>query len=331
MGKNAAPERGADGKFAPRDDGERLDVRAIARAALEGKLPKETDREALDSVKPKAQAPDGSKDPAAKTASATSTDKPEQSSPEATAALAKKLEAARKALTLDGMTEDDFSKLSTERVLALGKKAAERHSDIGREKREQAAQTKAPKDPGSKKPVATPEPYSDASDSEADEIEGVIAKHFAQYAADETGFSKSMSGLARDLVNTTKGHAQKQVAEAFGALNKRFEIERAFDKVSAEFPSLETDEGRAAAMDLLQTLDESGKFDGLPMKEIVRRAAFTIWGEEKAKSAADEARAQSAAKRNGQPVSDANRAGVTKEPSAKDIARQELRRAMGTG
>lgn len=329
MGRNAAPERGPDGKFAPRDDGEKLDVRAIAREMLGGKLPKETDRGALDSVKPGAQDSGGSKDPAAKTGGATSTEKPEQSSPEATAALATKLEAARKALTLDGFTEDELSKFSTERLLALGKKARDRHVEIGREKREQAAQPKAPKDPGSKKPAATTEADTGASDAEADEIEGVIAKHFAQYAHDETGFSKSMSGLARDLVKTTQGHAQQQVEHAFQALNKRFEIERAFDKVSAEFPALETDEGRAAAMDLLQTLDESGKFEGLTMREIVRRASFTIWGEAKAKSAADEARAHSAAKRNGQPVSDGVRTGTPKEPSERDIAREEIRKAFG--
>lgn len=68
-------------------------------------------------------------------------EKPESKQQDADTAKPKGYEKAVKALKLDGWDDDDVSALSPERVIALGKKAQERHSAIGKKLQEKSGKT----------------------------------------------------------------------------------------------------------------------------------------------------------------------------------------------
>lgn len=78
---------------------------------------------------------------------------------------------AIKALKLDGWTDDDVSSLSPERVIALGKKAKDRHSEIGKKLQSQSSQdAEEPQDAGDDSVARSSEvPVNEDADDEPQE------------------------------------------------------------------------------------------------------------------------------------------------------------------
>jgi hypothetical protein len=354
MEPTGAEQPRENGRYAKKPQGERpnrqgINLVAIARNEIR-KLAAETDGSALADVQPKGQKATQTKDPAPQSAATTSADKHDaQSSPAATH-VAKHLEDAEKALERDGFTKEDIAGLSKERILALGKKAAERQADISRKLGEEAKTKAAPAgdakttDPGSPKPVTTAP--TQAKTEEADPFEALVKEHFAAFAED-ADFSKSLGGFSKALANQLKAEIEtglKSVNESVTTMRaemvkeiraeaaREMEFEKAVESLKDDFPESSSVDGRAALRDLFVTLAKEGK-----VKDIVggvRSSANALWAD--AKRARDtEAAKQKAsrdARKNGQPITGSAGAGPkTGPPSIVAIARTELRKAFEAG
>lgn len=349
----APRERGEGGKFAARpaplsvSDSIREShefIKETARKALET----ETDRKALDGVKPKGQGEGAKSDPASKDASATAKAKPEPSSKEATRTIEpKKLEKARKALELEGWTEDDLADLADDKVLSLGTKYQEKHSKADRDKREaaEAAKKGAQTDPGKQTASAT---ERDATD-DADEAEYVklAEEHFKGFEAETDegtkAFRTAQARFARAGIEKATAKLTTQFEERLTTLEQGLRgearLERALDRAAIDIPQLEDKDVRSKAIARVLSLvtgeDTAAEFDGdLPkaIREVAAAMKLKDEGEERRKAADDELRA---AKAGGQPITGTH-APVQKAPESLDevaafAARDALRKARGSG
>jgi len=341
--------RSADGKFgAKADESKRVDPSAIARNIVRGeiekerlsRLPQETDGKALDTVKPKGKGTGATADPAPASAEATKSDKSEGTSPGNTA-VAKHLDAARKALALDGLTEDDLAGMKPERILALGKKAHDRQADIARKLEDKAKADKAApatarkaEDGGSQKPATT----SPASESDDDDFDAIAKDAVGMYDESDEHFSKSMGKLAKSihasierkftasLEKTLEAHAEKLATR----LNAEFEFERAVDSLKAEFPQLDTQDGRDALVPILESIATAGTAKNI--RDGVKASAYALWGEERERTKAEAAKAHKNrdARSNGQPVSGQSSPAQNRQGTQRDselaLVRAEIER-----
>lgn len=340
-------KRGAGGKFAQREPQRKNpNLAAIARNEVR-KLRSETDADALADVQPKGQGSKPTKDPAPQSAATTDATKAAQSSPAATH-VAKHLADAEKALERDGFSKEDIAGLSKERVLALGKKAADRQADTSR-KLEEANRTKAAAtpsdatktDPGSPKPVTTAAAQEKdgakqtASPDKADPFDAMVQEHFAKFAADED-FSKSLGGFSKALSTQLSNEMKEAISAARVELAQQIrteaaqetEFERAVESLASDFPESSSVDGREALRDLFVTLAKEGKIKDI--KNGVRASANALWADDKSKrdAAAAKEKASRDARKNGQPVTGSQGAGPnTKPPSLRSTALQEVRKA----
>lgn len=340
------PGRGGDGKFLPKAGKERgVDFGVLARNEVRSELAKEkarlaeeTDISALDTVKPKGKGKGVPADPAPESVEATKGSKPEHPSPENTHA-AKHLADAHKALELDGFSKEDLAGLKPERILALGKAAKERQADVSR-KLEEAAKAKtaqapsqaAKTDGGSSKPAATTKPADDGGD---DDFETLVREHFDGFDDPDGHFSKSLGGLSKALASKLDGKFSAQfeamkasLAEEIGSrLANEVAFERAVDRYKADFPQLDTPDGREALVPILASMAKDGLVKDVPSG--VKAAAYALWGEAREREQAESAKSKNHrdARKNGQPVT-GSMGSAPKPQSFDDSVRAEIRKAM---
>jgi hypothetical protein len=251
--------RGEKGQFGPKppppyETRSFGDLQSVFKDAAQGALrasvlSKETDRAALDNVKPSV------KDPVAKTDSdkgkptgTTSTDKPEPSSKEATRPAPKELDKARKALELEGWTEEDLADIPDEKIAALGKKAGEKHARIAREKREaaEAAKKSTQADPGKKAGATAREDSGDGA-SEGDEFDALAEEHFGAFEAaegdDPKAFQKAQARFTRSAVERATASLKVEFEEALTTLQNgvhgQMRLDRMLDRVAREIPQVD--------------------------------------------------------------------------------------------
>lgn len=319
--KQAAPrERGEAGKFAPDSPSTSISksinethdfIKDTARKALGA----ETDRKALDGVKPKGKDPEAKTDPAPKKdASATAKDKSEPSSKDATRPNEKTLVKARKALELEDWTEEEIADLPESRLLSLGKRYGDKHAQVDREKREAAEAAKTPKtDPSAQSArVTAKEPASEQDDD--GEYVKLAEKHFGEFQADsDEGTKAFMSAQARfvkDALGLASTKAEAKHTEALQNLERGLRgearLERALDRVAVDIPQVEDKDVRpkviARVLSLMSGDDTREEFAGdLPaaIREACRGMNLKDEGEVRRQAADDELRA---AKAGGQPI-----------------------------
>lgn len=319
-------------------------VRSVAGEARKS-LGKETDAKALEEVRPKGEGAKQTKDPAPQSAKATDAKSPEESSPAATLA-ATHMADARKALALDGYSDDDLAKFSPERILALGKKAKERQAEVGR-KLEEAAKTKAAtpsdaskSDPASQKAATTDKPQTKTD--EPDPFDALYKKHFAGFE-DNADFAKSLGGFSKEFATQLQSEIAtgiKGLAEQFTAMRadmvreireeaaRETEFERAVDALKDDFPESSSVDGRSALRDLFVTLAKEGKVKDI--KQGVLQSADALWAQQRREreAAAAKSKASSDARKNGQPFTGSSKPAPENKPRPiTSIALQEVRRA----
>lgn len=325
------PREGGTGKFQHKNPMD--DVRDVARKALRG--------ETLDSAPKGGKDPGAKQDPATdKARGATGKDTDEKTSREATR-HAEKLGKARKALELEGWTEDDLDGIPDEKLMSLGDKATQRHAEKAAELRKKAAEAKAAEqDPDEDVGATAREQPSGKKASKPDAYTALAKEHFAQFEED-SGFQDSLAQYTRAAfqhqgkdfeARLTKMQAdfETKLEEAANAIRGGLRVESAMEKLGDDFPQARTKEGRAElerkalALGSGAEVGEYGSAD-----DLVRAAANACWGEARRKELSDKAKADKlrAARGAGQP----NPHGTSDVPRKKsdlDITRDAVREAM---
>lgn len=251
----AAAEQPRDaGKFASKAKPINVDIKDMAREALR-RLSGETDREALDTVKPKVKDPKVDPDPAPESDGTTEeSDPPEQSSLEATRerrAANKHLSAAQQALELEGWTEEELANLPDNRILALGRRAKELQSEKGRELRGNAKSTKtAATDPDPEEDGTTDADESEADDSNQTVYGQLAKKHFGE-DPDHEWFAGKLGAFAKDLTATIRKEFTPEIVNEMRSQmrgEKLWEDAVAKFSVPERYPQLATSDGQAKVM-----------------------------------------------------------------------------------
>lgn len=315
-------------------------MRDALRTAAGIKLPLETDKAALDTVKPKGKDPEAKTDPASKGDSATAKVKPEPSSKDATRQSEKQLAKARKALELEGLSEETLDGLDDEKMLSLGSHFQEKHSKADREKREAAeAAKKAPAaDPG-KKPSATASETASEQDDDLSEYVKAADEHFKGFEAEtEEGtkaFRTAQAKFVKQGVDRVKAHLEAKLSETVEHLERGLRgesaLNRALDRVAIDIPQVDETEvrqkltSRIAALASDPDTAEEMKRD---LRSVIRREAVALGLKderaEREKTARDELRA---AKDAGQPFTGHREAAPEKELDGINMFRGALRDA----
>jgi len=326
--------RGANGKFSKKErvpDGiDMREIAAIARDALAGKdtrLPKETDADALDGVKPKGQDQAQGQDPnkGAKPIGATkSTSK--NAGEKAAPATEQQLDKARKALALTGHDEEDLALLTPEQTLALGKKAEHRNAEKSREMREAAAAKNGQKSPAS---------AAGESDEEGALFEGLVKEHFSDFEDNEP-FQKSLAGFAKAtnarLVTSLKAEiegigaaAAKQLSEIKEDMRMALHLELGTRAAASRFPKAVTKEGRESVLGRARALMGTDK--NLDASQAIEDALLSLYKGENDRANAERQSRIDAAKQGSH--SDVRSSGeAPRKVSDFDIGRQAVREAM---
>lgn len=336
--------RAEKGQFTEKKRSGQVNLGAVARNETRkaiARLNGETDSDALADVKPKGQKNPQTKDPAPQSEAATDAKKPEHPSQESTA-VSKHLEDARQALEFVGFKKGDLDALPVERVLALGKQAAARRTEINQKLEEAAKQKAAPAsdapkaDPGSPKPATTAPAQAKTDDSTPDPFEAIAAEHFKEFEENESftkslrGYSKAMSQTILTQMQEAMSTARAELESSIGtSIRNEMAFDRAVEKLSADFPESSSVDGRQALEELFVSLAKDGKIKSIP--DGVRLVANALWADAKTKRDAEAAKekASRSARTNGQPVTSATGAGPkTGPPSLQSIALQESRKAL---
>lgn len=309
-------------------------IQDALRESFGGKRhPQESDKKALDEVKPKAQGEGAKTDPAAKD-SATAKAKPESTSKEATRQIEpKKLDKARKALELEGWSEDDLADLSDEKLLSIGTKYQEKHAKADREKREAAeAAKKAPKADPAK---------SSATDSEASEDPDLsdyvkaAEEHFKGFEAEtEEGtkaFRTAQAKFVKQAVDRVTARYEAKLEDITRGIRGETALNRALDRVAIDIPQVDETDVRQKLVNRIAALasdPDTAEELRTDMRAVVRREALALGLKDEAaarkKAADDELRA---AKDAGQPFTGHRGAEPERELTGLKLIQEELRRA----
>lgn len=319
---------------------------ALREAAGIKTHPKETDAKALDGVKPKGKDPEAKTDPASKRDSATDKAKPEPSSKDATRPDEKKLAKARKALELEGWSEEDLADLADDKLLSIGTKYQEKHAKADREKREAAeAAKKAPK-PDPAKSSATDSETASEQDDDLSEYVKAAEEHFKGFEAETDEGTKAFRTAQAKFAKATTARAIESVIQSLFSEEEGKEgrvtlmlrgvrgeanLNRALDRVAIDIPQVdETDvrqklTSRIAALASDPDTAEEMKRD---LRSVIRREAVALGlkdvAAERQKEEHDELRA---AKNAGQPFTGHREAGPDRELEGMDLIRGSLRDA----
>lgn len=330
----AKQTRGPDGKFGAKpDDGPKVmnrgDFNRVAGEAARAFMGKETDRAALDAVKPTG------KDPAAKTdqgkpatgTKATAKDG-QQDTTGADPARAEKLELAKKHLKLDRWTDAKLAILTDEQVLALGKESQDEHAAKYREGEERAAAAKSKPETG--KATKAPE---EADAAEAAEYEKLAKEHFGNFDGPAEEFSKAIAGFGRATASrqmaALDAHVTK-LADEFretilgirGQLNDQLHFEVGVRELRDSFPQAATADGRKALAGRYEALRKADP--NLDARTALEQASDSLWGAELRKANAERKERINSAKQGAH--ADPTTQGEPQRPmSFKDVARDKLR------
>lgn len=290
----------------------------------------ETDRAALDEVKPKGQDPKSSADPkngeqpTGDTDDA-SEDPGEKQPPKHTE---QELDKARKALRLQGHDEEDLAVLTDDQLVALGKKAAARNAAKSREMREKAEARKA---------TAKPEPVKGdgGDDEEIAEYEGLARQHFADFQ-DDGSFSRSLAGFARAVGARSQAaqaaalEAMKEsLAEEMGShiahLKDAMHFELGARALASRYPQAATKEGRKALVERYAKF-RSGE-GALDPHEAIEAAGDSLWAGAQLKADA-ERQAKLKAARQGGHSAVASQGEAPKQKGTMDVVREAVRQHL---
>jgi hypothetical protein len=294
------------------------------------RLPDESDKKALDGVKPKGKDAEAKTDPAEKD-SATAKAKPEPTSKDATRQLTK----ARKALELEGWSEDDIADLSEERTLSIGTKYQEKHAKADREKREAAeAAKKAPKaDPGTK-PSATDSESEEGDDDLSDYVKAAD-EHFKGFEAEtEEGtkaFRTAQAKFVKQAVDRVSARYEARIGDLERGIRGESALNRALDRIANDIPQVDEPDVRQKLVNRIAALasdPDTAEELRSDMRAVVRREAVALGLKDEAaarKKAADEE--LRAAKDAGQPFTGHRGAEPERELSGVALIRDELRKA----
>lgn len=328
------------GEFQAKQKANRMDMEAVALKSVQRHmLGKETDAKALDSVKPKSQAPAVKPDRAPKGEATTDEDAPEEPSVEATRERRKSIKLlaeAQQALILEGWKEDELLSYPDERILDLGKRAKEFQSWKGSKLRG-GDKPSSDADPASHERGTTDDAEASAKSNghapkvPAKEIESIARKHFGEYPNGEL-FAKSMTAFANDLLTHHSKSVDSRVIESEQSIRAGLELERVFTKLSAadRFPQLATKEGQAQVLEYFTFLVERGH----DFEEALEESSTKTFGKEievKKQQDADKAKTDmQTARTRGQVVTTGRAPAPKGAPSAKEIALNAVRKHMVT-
>jgi hypothetical protein len=173
-------------------------------------------------------------------------------------------EKARKALELDGWGDDDFEGISEERIVSLGKKAAERQARISQELEAKAKQAKsktgeAGEEEGSSARVANAEP-----DSQDDDLISTL-KPIKDLLGEE-----AYSALAAALKKVqASGHEKvTRIEQRLNSVAEREAMDaatQAREQVGKQYPDLQDDEvWDEIVEDMSQLAQIPGRFKDMP-------------------------------------------------------------------
>lgn len=187
-------------------------------------------------------------------AKAEDTKEAKETSKEAEKPSKRAIEKARKALELDGWDDGDFEGMSEERIVALGKKAADRQSKISKELEAKSKQRTSEdgeageEDESAARVARRAEPESQADDdlSELKPIEELFGEEtstaIAKYVQKALGLTKQqMQQVQQQLSAANEEKAERAVNEARSQLKDVYpELadEEVFDEVTEEMTNL---------------------------------------------------------------------------------------------
>lgn len=340
VAKASPQERGEGGQFAAKE--KPLTVADSIKEAHE--FIRGTVKKTLDPASAKVKDQPAKTDPASKEASATAKAKPEPSSKDATRIEPKKLDKARKALELEGWSEEEIADLSEERTLSIGTKYQEKHAKADREKREAAeAAKKAPK-PDPAKRSATDSSTASETDDDLSEYVKAAEEHFKGFEAEtEEGtkaFRRAQAKFVKEGVDRATARLQAKFDEQLEHLTRGVRgetaLNRALDRIAIDIPQVDDTDVRQKLTNRIAALasdPDTAEEIRTDIRSVIRREAAALGlKDEKAereKAAREELRA---AKDGGQPISGSHTA-PTKEPEGMEIfaqaSRDALRKARG--
>ena len=214
-----AQPRDESGKFAPKDKPVAPDAPS-AREVFDRLVPERLDRAAA----PDEPAPSKDSTPSAADAEATPED------PKRTAAR----EKAAKALELDGWKPEDLKGLSDERLVALGKAAKERHSEVSRKLEAQALERKA---------SATAEVEPERRPAEPIRQPALDFKALVKPIAESLAMDEPSTSALAETFNKAVQAAVTQAREEFAREQEiRSEVDVARKELGERFPKLADDD-----------------------------------------------------------------------------------------
>lgn len=226
------------------------------------------DEEALDKLLGSVQVLDDVQTEEKPEAEAKGTKEGKETSKEAESKVSQRaLDKARKALELDGWSEEDFEELSEQRIVALGKKASERQAKISQELEAKSKQRTEDGEAGEDETSAARVASRAEPEGQADEDLESTLKPIKELFGEETGaaiaaYVQKALGLSTQQVKqleqrlnaVTEEKAEKAADSARDQLVERFpelKDEEVYDEVVEEMTQLVQLQGRFKSMESL--------------------------------------------------------------------------------
>lgn len=304
------------------------------------------DKKPVDDSAPKGQNAQAKTDPASKKDSATAKAKPEPSSKDATRPSEKILAKARKALELEGWSEEDLDGLDEARTISIGTKYQEKHAKADREKREaaEAAKKATGADQGKQKPAVTATETAKESEDDLSEYVKAAEEHFKGFEAETDegtkAFRTAQAKFVKAGVDRATARLEARLADMATKYDEAMEnvtrglrgesaLNRALDRIANDIPQVDETDVRQKLTNRIAALasdPETAEEIRNDLRSVVRREALALGlKDEKAereKAADAELRA---AKEAGQPFTGHREPEPQKELQGASLIRATLR------